>query len=145
MSNLYRAIKIAAQAHAGQFDRGGEPYILHPLRVMVRCKTDEERTVAILHDVVEDCPDWPLERLAAEGFSPAVLSGIDAVTKRDGEDYDAFIERAGRDPIGRVVKIEDLTDNMDLRRLPRTITDRDLARQAKYARALAALNQGVVH
>src|SRR4051812_31424399 len=117
MSTLERAIAIAAEAHAGQVDKAGAPYILHPLRVMLSVETTDERIVAVLHDVVEDCPGWTAERLRDEGFSTAVLRGVDAVTKRDGESYESFVVRAAADPLGRAVKIADLRDNMDLRRI----------------------------
>src|ERR1700687_5854496 len=99
MSTLDRAIKIAVEAHAVQVDKAGSPYILHPLRVMLRQATNEPRIVAVLHDVVEDCPGWSFERLRTGGFSDAVLAGLDAVTKRPGEAYDDFVLRAGADPI----------------------------------------------
>ena len=139
MDDLTRAILIAVSAHDGQIDKAGEPYILHPLRVMLSLKSEEERIVAVLHDVVEDCPDWPLDRLRREGFSEAVIAGVDAVTRRDGESYDDFIERARVDPIGRAVKRADVRDNMDLSRLRGIATDRDMRRVAKYAKAAARL------
>jgi (p)ppGpp synthase/HD superfamily hydrolase len=139
MSTLERAIAIAAAAHAGQVDKSGAPYILHPLRVMLRLQTDEERIVAVLHDVVEDC-DWSIDDLRAEGFSPAVLRGIDSVTKREGEDYDAFVARAAADPIGRRVKLADLHDNSDPTRIANP-TDRDRARLEKYQRAIRFLRE----
>ncbi|MCB5411505.1 phosphohydrolase [Pseudogemmobacter faecipullorum] len=134
---LDRAIQIAATAHAGQMDRGGQPYILHPLRVMLGASTADERVVAVLHDVVEDS-DWTLEQLRAEGLTDAQASGLQAVTKRDGEDYPDFIDRAGRDPLGRAVKILDLRDNCDLTRI-KELSSRDLERLEKYQRALAQL------
>ena len=139
MSDLDRAIVIAVEAHAGQFDRAGEPYILHPLRVMMSVSTTEERIVAVLHDVVEDCPEWDLSRLQEEGFSDSVIAGIDSVTKRRGEPYMVFIDRARWDPIGRVVKRADLNDNIDQRRLgklPKAEADR---LHAKYFKALVEL------
>ena len=139
MSTLDRAIEIATLAHAGQTDKGGAPYIEHPLRVMAHCTGDDAKIVAVLHDVVEDCPDWSFERLRAEGFSEAVLAGLDSVTKRDGEDYDAFVLRAGRNALGREVKLADLADNSDISRLP-AVTEQDLARLEKYRRAIARLN-----
>src|SRR5687767_2629355 len=84
VSTLERAIAIAAQAHAGQVDKAGQPYILHPLRVMLRLATEEERIVGVLHDVVEDTP-VSLQQLRDEGFSESVLSAVEALTKRDGE------------------------------------------------------------
>jgi (p)ppGpp synthase/HD superfamily hydrolase len=137
MSSLESAIAIAAQAHTGQVDKAGAPYILHPIRVMLRVETLAERIVAVLHDVVEDT-DWSLERLREAGFPEPVLSGLDAVTRREGEDYDDFVRRAAQDPIGRVVKRADLEDNLDLGRIP-VPSDKDRARVEKYRRALRIL------
>ena len=109
---LERAIAIAATAHEGQVDKGGSPYILHPLKVMLRVTTLEERIVAVLHDVVEDC-GISLDDLRKEGFSEAVLTAIESVTKVAGESYEAFVERAAQNPIGRVVKLADLEENSD--------------------------------
>ena len=114
MATLKRAIEIATTAHAGQTDKGGAPYINHPMRVMASVEGEDAKIVAVLHDVVEDCPAWPLARLAAEGFSEAVLTGIAAVTKREDEDYNSFVLRACADPNGRKVKVADLKDNIDL-------------------------------
>ncbi|HUP49155.1 MAG TPA: HD domain-containing protein, partial [Thermoanaerobaculia bacterium] len=126
-------------AHAGQVDKAGEPYILHPLRVMLKLTSDEERIVGVLHDVVEDT-DWTIERLRAESFSEQVLRAIQSVTHRDGEPYDEFVRRAAMDPIGRRVKIADLDDNLDLSRIT-NVTDRDRARAEKYRTALQILLQ----
>lgn len=117
MNPLETAISIAVQSHQGQLDKSGQPYILHPLRVMFRCEGDLARTVAVLHDVVEDTPTT-LEDLRNAGFSEEVLAALDCVTKRQGESYEAFVERAAANPIARKVKLADLEDNMDLRRLP---------------------------
>jgi (p)ppGpp synthase/HD superfamily hydrolase len=141
MSTLERAIAIAAEAHAGQVDKAGQPYILHPLRMMLSLATTDERIVAALHDVVEDCPGWDFARLREEGFSDTVLAALDAVTNRAGEDYDAFVARAAADPIGRRVKLADLRDNSDVSRIA-TPTARDHARIEKYARAIAAIEGG---
>jgi len=139
MSTLNRAVEIATLAHAGQTDKGGAPYIEHPLRVMAHCTGTDAKIVAVLHDVVEDCPEWSFERLRAEGFSEAVLAGLDSVTKRGGEDYDAFVERAGRNALGREVKLADLADNSDISRLP-AVSEQDLARLEKYRRAIVRLS-----
>ena len=118
-----------------------EPYILHPLRVMFGVEGEVARMVAVLHDVVEDCEGWTFERLREEGFSPAVIKALELVTKRDdGEDYMAFIARAGASEIGRRVKMADLKDNMDMSRIADP-TERDHQRIAKYERALAYLQQ----
>lgn len=137
MSTLERAIVIAAQAHAGQVDKAGAPYILHPLRVMLAVDTPDERIVAVLHDVVEDT-DWTLDRLRAEGFAESIVEAVDSVTRRDGESYEDFVQRAARNPIGRNVKRADLRDNSNLSRilLP---TASDHERVAKYQSALKLL------
>jgi (p)ppGpp synthase/HD superfamily hydrolase len=138
MSTLERAIMIAADAHAGQFDKANAPYVLHPLRVMLAMTDNDTRIVAVLHDVCEDCPDWTIERLKSEGFSAEILDGIDAVTKREAETYEEFVTRAGRNRIGRAVKLADLRDNMDLSRIS-TPTERDVQRIEKYRAATAIL------
>jgi len=137
MSTLERAVIIAAEAHAGAVDKAGAPYILHPLRLMLGMVTDEERIVAVLHDVVEDS-DWTLERLRAEGFSAVIVDGVDAVTRRPGETYEDFVERAAEDPIGRRVKLADLRDNCDLSRIAEP-AQKDLERIEKYERAIELL------
>ena len=137
MSTLERAIAIAAQAHAGKTDKAGAPYILHPLRVMLAVRGAAARIAAVLHDVVEDS-SWTLDQLRAEGFAPEVLAAVDALTKREGESYEDFVRRAGRDPIGHRVKLADIADNMDLSRIANPTED-DHARMAKYRRARALL------
>ena len=142
MSTLERAIEIAARAHAGALDRAGKPYILHPLRVMMRVDGEEEKIVAVLHDVVEDS-DWTLEGLAKEGFSKKIVAAVDALSRRvedDGrkEPYGDFVKRAAANPLARPVKEADLLDNMDLLRLPE-LTEKDLKRVAKYHHALAVV------
>lgn len=143
MSTLERAIEIAARAHAGQVDKAGAPYILHPLRVMMSLTTLEERIVGVLHDVVEDTA-VTLDDLRREGFDATVVAAVDAVTKGPSDKgsgwaaYEAFVLRAAANPIGRRVKIADMTDNVDLSRIP-CPTEKDLARVEKYRRALALL------
>jgi hypothetical protein len=139
MSSLERAIAIAAQAHEGQIDKAGVPYILHPLRVMLRLSSMEERIVAVLHDVVEDS-DVTIEDLQAEGFSAVILEALDSVTKKPGEAYDDFVLRAAANPIGRRVKLADLEDNCDLSRITHP-TPRDYERIKKYQRAIATIQQ----
>jgi len=142
MSTIERAIVIAAEAHAGQVDKAGAAYILHPLRVMLRMETGDERITAVLHDLVEDSA-WDLDQLRAEGFSEQVVRAIDSVTRRDGESYDDFLLRAGRDAIGLRVKLADLEDNCDITRIA-TPTDGDLARMEKYRRAIEQLQRQAV-
>ena len=138
-SLLARAIEIAASAHATQVDKGGAPYVLHPLRMMMKQVTEAAMIAAVLHDVVEDTP-WTPEALRAEGFPEDVLEAVACLTKRKGEEYADFITRAGANPIARVVKLADLEDNMDLRRIPEP-AQRDFDRLAKYRRSWETLKR----
>ena len=136
---LERAIEIAVEAHKGHIDKGGSPYILHPLRVMMSVDGEPEQIVAVLHDVVEDS-DWTVDALLAEGFSVEVIEALKTVTKEsEDEDYDLFIQRAMRNPIGRKVKIADLRDNLDVTRIS-DMTDKDVIRINKYKKALKLLS-----
>ncbi len=133
VSNLETAITIAVEAHRGAVDKAGSPYVLHPLRMMQTFTDETTMIVAVLHDVVEDTP-WTPGRLREAGFSDDILDALDGVTNREGESYEQFIERAAGIPIAKKVKIADLEDNMDVRRLG-TLGDRDAARLSKYLKA----------
>lgn len=137
MATLERALVIAAEAHQGTTDKGGAPYILHPLRLMQQMTTTDERIVALLHDVVEDSP-WTLDALRAEGFFEEVVSAVDGLTRREGESYEDFIERGAANPLARRVKLADIEDNMDVRRLVE-IGEKDLERLQRYQRARMAI------
>lgn len=133
-NGLARALAIAHEVHANQTDKAGAPYIFHPLRIMARMTSPPAMMAALLHDVVEDSAGaWTLDRLRQEGFPDDVVSAVDAVTFRAGESYDDFVQRATAHPIGREVKLADLEDNMDIRRLP-TLTERDIERLTRYHR-----------
>lgn len=129
-STLERAIEIAVQAHAGRVDNAGDPYILHAIRVMLRQDDSAARAAAVLHDVVEDSP-WTLAQLRAEGFGDDVVEAVDALTHRPDESYEDYLKRASQHAIARRVKVADLEDNLDLRRIPHP-TEKDLARLARY-------------
>lgn len=116
MSTLEKAITIAAEAHTGQIDKAGQPYILHPLRVMLHMTHPEERIVAVLHDVIEDTT-LTYEYLSAEGFTQEIQEAIKALTKLDDEKRIDAAKRAAVNPIARIVKIADVRDNMDLSRI----------------------------
>jgi (p)ppGpp synthase/HD superfamily hydrolase len=143
MSTLEKAVEIGARAHAGQVDKAGAPYLLHPLRSMLAMSTTEERIVAVLHDVVEDTP-VTFDDLRAEGFSETVVEAVAAVTKLDSEigksweHYEAFVLRAASNPTARRVKLADLRDNSDLSRIANP-SEKDHARVAMYRRAIALL------
>ena len=138
MGTIERAIEIATEAHRGQLDKAGNDYIAHPLRVMAMGCTVDEQIVGVLHDVVEDA-DWTFEQLEAEGFSPVVIEALRCVTKLSPtEPYDKFIARIKGNPLAVAVKLNDLTDNMDIRRLP-YLSDKDVKRLKKYLRAYKQL------
>ena len=137
MSDLQTALLLAANAHHGQTRRNGLPYLLHPFRVMLRMATDEERIAAILHDVIEDTA-VTLDDLRAKGFSARVVEAVGLLTKTDGGSSDAYLDRIAAHPLARRVKIADLEDNMNLAEIP-SVTEKDLARMAKYHGALKRL------
>ena len=136
---LDRAIELAKQHHEGQTDKAGKPYIEHPLRVMNQVESEEEKIVAVLHDIVEDT-DISLNDLRNEGFSEEVVSAVECLTKQDGENYDSYIERISFNPLAVKIKLADLEDNRDLTRLPQ-VTDKDLERLEKYDKALEKLTR----
>lgn len=138
---LERAISLATALHAGTRDKGGQPYIEHPLRVMGKVSGELEKVVAVLHDVVEDTPAT-LGELAAAGFPAEVIAALDHLTRREGEDYAAFIARAGANSIGKAVKIADIEDNMNICRIPAPTAD-DWRRLEKYQRAYISLTSRV--
>jgi HD domain-containing protein len=129
-----RALMIASEAHRGQYDRSGKPYIFHPLHLALHASTPEERCAALLHDVLEDTSVSAAE-LEGAGFDPAVLRAVVALTRTPDESYEAFIERVARDRLASRVKLLDLAHNSDLSRLPDPPSEQDLERTRKYERA----------
>lgn len=129
---LAKAIRIAAVAHGEQLDKSGRPYILHPIRVLQRCELHpiDVQVVAVLHDVVEDTA-WTLEDLRAEGFNETVVNGVDAVSKREGEDFFDYVRRCSQNPLGCIVKLADMQDNSD----PIRKFQGDAERLVRYSKA----------
>lgn len=140
MPTLEEAIALAAQAHRGQVDKAGQPYVLHLLRVMFRVETEQERIVAVLHDLVEDT-SYTFDDLRALGYPAEIVEALDRVTRRPEESYEQFVERAAANPVSRRVKLADLEDNMDIRRYT-TLTERDLERLQRYLRAWQRIKAG---
>jgi (p)ppGpp synthase/HD superfamily hydrolase len=118
----------------GQVDKGGSPFILHPLRVMFGVKGTEAQIAAVLHDVLEDTP-VTVDELRQQGFSEPVFTAVVALTKIEGEEYMAFVARAAQDPIARQVKLADLRENSDISRIPHP-TEKDFKRKEKFSRAM---------
>jgi (p)ppGpp synthase/HD superfamily hydrolase len=139
MPTLEDAIALAVEAHRGQVDKGGQPYILHPLRVMLTLESDMERIVAVLHDVVEDT-EYSLDRLRALNYPSEALEALECLTRREGESYEAFIQRIKPDPVARQVKLADLKDNMNIVRL-HSLSQKDFERIARYRNAWSVLRQ----
>lgn len=141
MNMIDQALAIAVRVHAGQVDRGGRPYILHPLRLMHRCQSDEEMMVALLHDTVED-GDITLKDLREAGFSDEIMNAVDCLTKREGEGYEQFVERICPNDLARRVKILDIEDNMNISRL-NNLQMKDFERLLKYHKALGLLRSQI--
>jgi (p)ppGpp synthase/HD superfamily hydrolase len=141
MPTLEHALSLAVDAHKGQLDKAGQPYILHPLRVMFRLTGETEQIVGILHDVVEDS-DTTLDDLRQMGYSEEIVTALDHVTRRESETYEEFVQRSLQNPLARRVKQADLEDNMDVRRLSDSPTRQELSRVARYRRAWAKMTGG---
>jgi (p)ppGpp synthase/HD superfamily hydrolase len=140
MPTIEDAIALATEAHRGQTRPDGTAYILHPLRVMLSLQDERDQVAGVLHDVVEDSP-VTLEELRRRGYDAEVVEAVDRLTRREGESYEDFIERAAGNPRARRVKLADLADNLDIRRLPE-FSPRDVARMARYHRAWRRLTDG---
>ncbi len=160
MTLLGEAIALAADVHREQVDKGGVTYILHPLAVMERATTyylansdgyrlESVQIVAVLHDALEDLDEtnpWDKDRLRSriwDLFPADVYTGVEAITKapKGEETYQEYLDRLSKSWIARIVKIADLSHNMDAFRLPSgKITERDFERWDKYHRALVFLS-----
>ncbi len=135
---LNKAIKIAIDAHEGQFDKGGKPYILHPLKIMAEFKDEELMIIGVLHDVVEDS-DWTIAKLKVEGFSYRVLDAVDLLTKKPGDDYfKDYLYKVCLNSDALKVKIADMEHNLDISRIE-YLTLKDVERVNKYKIALPML------
>jgi len=137
MCDLDKAIEIACHAHAGQVDKAGQPYILHPLRLVFKFQNEIEQIISVLHDVVEDS-DVTLEDIEKNGFQSSIVSALDCLTKRKNEKYMDFIVRLSSNDLAKKIKTEDLKDNMDLTRIS-SLGEKDLERIDKYHKALKYL------
>ena len=139
MDIIEKSLQIALKAYAGQKDKAGETYILHPLRIMAKMETNEEKSVALLHDVIEDS-DFSAQDLLNEGIPSNVVDAVQALTKDEGEDYDFFIERVLKNKLASKIKAADIEDNINILRL-KSINEKDLQRIAKYHKAWSSLRE----
>lgn len=139
MSTLENAITLAVQQHAGQLDKGDQPYILHPLRVMLQLQQPDQQIVAVLHDILEDT-HTTAQDLQNLGFQTHIIQAIQALTKLPHETRVQAAMRTAQNPLACAVKIADVKDNMNLARIPNP-TARDLARLEEYRQVLDILQK----
>ena len=135
-TDVEAAKALAERMHEGQLDKAGQPYITHPMRVASRLQSPEAQVVGWLHDTVEDTA-LTLEEVEAR-FGPDTAKAVDAVSRRECEAWEDYLERVRANPVARQVKISDLIDNSNLGRIPH-ITMKDVKRQEKYNKALQFL------
>lgn len=135
-----KALKLCYEAHKGQFDKSGIPYVFHPFHLAEQMDDENSVTVALLHDVAEDT-DYTLEDLAGMGFDPEVINALKLLTHDPAEPYMDYVRRIAGDPLAKKVKLADLAHNSDLTRLDHEPTEKDLARAAKYAAAVKILTE----
>ena len=138
MRLIEKAIAFAAQAHAGQTDKVGEPYIFHPLRVMLTVTSETAKTVAVLHDVLEDTKYTPADFITM-GFDGEILGAVQAITKVKGESYEHYLKRVKGNPIAREVKVADIRDNASPIRLYKLEPQTIQRLTTKYSQALKFL------
>ena len=133
------ALSIARKAHEGQLDKAGVDYIEHPIYVASQVDTEEEKAVALLHDVIEDSP-VSAEELLQAGLPETVVTAVQVLTKKKEQDYQTYLENVKKNPLARVVKLADLKHNSDLSRLS-SITEKDRERLKKYKKAIDFLSR----
>lgn len=152
---LAKMLVIATNAHAGQFDKGGNPYILHPLKVLYYLKTDDEelQCIGLGHDVIEDCSGKEIyidgrlvtisyQMLKDEGFTDRVINGIKGVTKVPGETPEEYEQKVLSNVDSMMAKKADLRHNSDIRRMKnKIVSDKDIARIAKYMKFHSMIDQ----
>jgi len=133
------ALSIARKAHEGQLDKAGVDYIEHPIYVASQVDTEEEKAVALLHDVIEDSP-VSAEELLQAGLPETVVTAVQVLTKKKEQDYQTYLETVKKNPLARLVKLSDLKHNSDLSRLS-SITEKDRERLKKYKKAIDFLSR----
>ncbi len=133
MDLIEKSLSIALKAYAGQKDKAGKTYILHPIRIMAKMETIEEMAVALLHDVIEDS-EVTVKDLLKKGIPAKVVKAVQTLTKIEGENYDQFIDRVLKNKLAAKVKKADIEDNINVLRL-KSVSSKDLERIAKYHKA----------
>ena len=128
-----KAMVLCYEAHKGQYDKSGVPYVFHPFHVAEQLEDEYDICVALMHDIVEDT-QYTIEDIAAEGFPKEIVEAVSVLTKKDKEDYQEYIKRVSTNDRSVRIKLKDLEHNSDLSRLPGT-TDEDMKRLDKYKKA----------
>ena len=134
-----KALRLCFEAHKGQVDKSGMPYVFHPFHLAEQMKDESTTIVALLHDVIEDT-EYTVEDLIEMGFDGEVIEAIKLMTHEDGVPYMGYVKRIKTNPIARQVKLADLRHNSDITRLDR-VTEKDLIRVEKYRKAIDILNE----
>ena len=134
-----KAMQIAYAAHHGQVDKGGVPYIFHPMHLAEQMQDEYSTCVALLHDVVEDT-DVTLEQLA-QLFPKEVTDAVAAMTHGKDEPYLAYVARVKQNPIAKAVKLADLRHNSDESRMPDASPEKLNYFRNKYAKAFEILGE----
>lgn len=129
---LNLAFTIAIEAHQGQFDKQGKPYINHVLKVSNRCKSLDAKIVGMLHDVIEDCPEFTAEVLIKKGIPKYLIDIVELVTKYPGMSYEQYKDRVKSHKTAIEVKLSDLKHNMDLTRNKVGLTESEIQRTIRY-------------
>lgn len=141
MDDREKAYYIAKTAHFGQIDKAGNDYFKHPEKVASMVDSNDEKIVALLHDVIEDTP-ITLAFLESAGFNPNILEAVDAITKREKEDYDDYIKRVADNPLAKTVKLADMKNNADITRF-KNPTEEDFKRADKYKSRISKLTETI--
>jgi len=137
MDIIEKSLEIALKAYSGQKDKAGKTYILHPLRLMAKMETEEEMSVALLHDVIEDS-NLTAQDLLNNGIPSNIVNAVQVLTKLSGESYENFIERVLENKLASKIKKADIEDNINILRL-NSINNQDLERIAKYHKSWQTL------
>ncbi|MBR1593112.1 MAG: HD domain-containing protein [Ruminococcus sp.] len=137
-----KAMHTAYNAHSGQTDKNGVPYIFHPFHLAEQMDTENEICTALLHDVAEDT-DISLSQLA-EIFPEEVINALELLTHDENTDYFEYVRNIRSNPTAKKVKLADLRHNSDLSRMTASgivPSERDIKRREKYLKAIEILNE----
>jgi len=141
MDIIEKSLQIALEAYAGKKDKAGKTYILHPLRIMGTMETEEEMSVALLHDVIEDS-EFTAEDLLAQGIPDNIVDAVSLLSKVDEESYEQFIKKILSNKLASKIKKADIEDNINVLRLD-VLQSIDIERIKKYHKAWKILKENI--